>query len=492
MPKKLPLFLLCFLQLIFLVNANNTNVNKAEPVPSIIITSSNQESKTSKQVVEITDKENNNDKLSKITTLLSVSIIGIFSLLTLALLKNINYRAKANKLLQEKNDELQLAKEKAEKANIAKAQFLSTITHELRTPLYAVTGLTHLLLDGNPTTEQKEHLNSLRFSGEYLLSLINNILDLNKLEAKKVDIESISFNLKKRISDVLIALNKAANNQKNVLSFNFDPSIPKKIKGDPLKISQILINLIGNAIKFTNNGKININVKKIKDITPKSVRLLFEIEDNGLGISEDKLENIFENFSQESLQINRKYGGTGLGLSIVKNLLNLLGSKIQLTSKKDKGSTFFFELDFLVFDEIEETPKKKVLKETNFQAMHGKSVLVVEDNKINQLITCKILHKHEITTEVADNGEIAVEKAQNNKYDLILMDIHMPGISGVEASNQIRKFDMRTPIIALTAVTLSDHLEEFYANGINDVIPKPYKVEDFFSTLEKAFEGQYS
>ena len=490
MQKKLFIFLLCFLPLYFLVNAENTGVSNVEPVQDQIVIDSENNTQTSEK--NQTGKEDDTAKLSKITTLLSVSIIGIFSLLTLALLKNINYRAKANKLLQEKNDELQLAKEKAEKANIAKAQFLSTITHELRTPLYAVTGLTHLLLEGNPTNEQKEHLNSLRFSGEYLLSLINNILDLNKLEAKKVDIECVPFNLKKRISDVLIALNKAATNLNNSLDFSFDPAIPKKIKGDPLKISQILINLIGNAIKFTSNGEINVSVKKVKDIDERNVRLLFCVRDNGVGISAEKLEKIFENFSQESLQINRKYGGTGLGLSIVKNLLTLMGSEIQLSSEKDKGSKFFFELDFEVFSEIEDSPKKKALKEIDFEAMRGKKVLVVEDNKINQLITCKILHKHEIDTDVADNGEIAVEKTKSNKYDLVLMDIHMPGISGVEASNQIRKFDVETPIIALTAVTLSDHIEEFYANGINDVIPKPYKVEDFFTTLEKAFQGEYA
>ena len=490
MQKKLCFFLLCIIPLHFLANAKNIETTKGKPIQDTIIVPSDKESNN--LAFEKISQENKTAKLSKITTLLSVSIIGIFSLLTLALLKNINYRAKANKLLQEKNDELLLAKEKAEKANIAKAQFLSTITHELRTPLYAVTGLTHLLLEGNPTPEQKEHLNSLRFSGEYLLSLINNILDLNKLEAKKVDVENIPFNLKKRISDVLIALNKAAGNLNNTINFSFDPDIPKKLKGDPLKISQILINLIGNAIKFTRNGEINVSVKKIKTIDNKHLRLLFSVADNGVGISNEKMEKIFENFSQESLQVNRKYGGTGLGLSIVKNLLKLMESKIQLSSEKNKGSTFFFELDFEVSNKIEETPKKKALKEIDFKVMKGKKVLVVEDNKINQLITCKILHKHEIITDVANNGEIAVEKSHTNKYDLILMDIHMPGISGVEASKQIRKFDTKTPIIALTAVTLSDHIEEFYANGINDVIPKPYKEEGFFTTLQNAFNGKYN
>jgi len=258
--------------------------------------------------------------------LFSVTLITILTLLTFSLYKINKIRAKANFLLQQKNSELILAKEKAENANKIKTQFLSNITHELRTPLYAVTGLTHLLLEENPTANQKEHLNSLRFSGEYLLSLINNILDLNKLEANKVGTEMASFSLKKRISDVLIALTKAANDRNNKIKFNYDENIPAKIKGDSLKISQILINLVGNAIKFTKDGEISIHVKVVEDFkAPDKIRLYFEVEDNGVGISEDKQEDIFDNFSQESQQINRVYGGSGLGLSIVKNLLELLG-----------------------------------------------------------------------------------------------------------------------------------------------------------------------
>ncbi|HET8753581.1 MAG TPA: ATP-binding protein, partial [Salinimicrobium sp.] len=268
-------------------------------------------------------------KVNKLTTILSVALITILSLLTLSLYKNNNLRARANDLLQKKNTELVTAKENAEKASMAKAQFLSTITHELRTPLYSVTGLTHLLLEESPTPNQKEHLNSLKFSGEYLLSLINNILDLNKLEAKKVEMHDSSFNLKKRISDVLIALKNSAEDKKTKLHLDFEEGIPKKLKGDPLKISQILINLIGNAIKFTENGDIWVRVKKISQ-KGNNVHLRFEIEDNGVGIGKEKQKAIFENFTQGSLQINRKFGGTGLGLSIVKNLLTLMNSEIHL------------------------------------------------------------------------------------------------------------------------------------------------------------------
>lgn len=426
-------------------------------------------------------------KVNKLTTILSVALITILSLLTLSLYKNNNLRARANELLQKKNTELILAKENAEKASLAKAQFLTTITHELRTPLYAVTGLTHLLLEESPTESQKEHLNSLKFSGEYLLSLINNILDLNKLEANKVEIVKSTFDLKKRISDVLIALKNSADERNTKLHFDFDDSIPEKLSGDPLKISQILINLIGNSIKFTENGDIWISVKKTRQAN-KSISLLFDIKDNGEGIGKEKQKAIFDNFTQGSTQINRKFGGTGLGLSIVKNLLGLLGSEIELDSELGEGSKFTFELDF----EIPEAELKKVAATAKIDEalltndiMKDKRILVVEDNKINQMITRKILEKNNVICDVADNGTIAIEKVQNNDFDLILMDIHMPGISGIEATIAIRKFDESIPIIALTAVTLDDNLDEFYLNGFNDIIPKPYKTEEFFHKINK-------
>ncbi|WP_373057017.1 ATP-binding protein [Zunongwangia sp. H14] len=427
-------------------------------------------------------------KVNKLTTILSVALITILSLLTLSLYKNNNLRARANDLLQKKNTELTLAKENAEKASLAKAQFLSTITHELRTPLYAVTGLTHLLLEESPTENQKEHLNSLKFSGEYLLSLINNILDLNKLEANKVELMESTFNLKRRISDVLIALKNSADEKETKIHFNFDNSIPSKLKGDPLKISQILINLIGNSIKFTENGDIWINVTKLNQ-NDKKVYLGFEIKDNGEGISKEKQKAIFENFTQGSTQINRKFGGTGLGLSIVKNLLSLLDSEIHLESELGKGSKFTFELKF----EALEPPKENATRQLKVEKtealsndiMIDKKILIVEDNKINQMITRKILEKNKVICDVADNGTIAIDKVKNNHFDLILMDIHMPGISGIEATIEIRKFNEDIPIIALTAVTLDENLDEFYLNGFNDIIPKPYKTEEFFHKINR-------
>ena len=431
---------------------------------------------------ELLDKERS-ENFNVITNGLSIAIIAILSLLTLSLYKNNNLRAKANTLLQDKNTELQLAKEKAEKASLAKAQFLSTITHELRTPLYAVTGLTHLLMEENPREHQREHLDSLKFSGEFLLSLINNILDLNKLEANKVEIEKISFHLKKRINDVLIALKKSANDKQTTLRVDYDDSIPESLSGDPVKLSQVLINLIGNSVKFTQNGEVVIRVRKI-DQYNNSIKLNFEIEDNGLGISKKKQKTIFETFSQGSLQINRKFGGTGLGLSIVKNLLELMNSKIQLESKLGEGSKFWFNLDLDISDEKvsqqSKTEKKKVI---DLEYLFGKNVLVVEDNKINQMITKKILEKNKMVCQVADNGTDAVQLVKENDFDVVLMDIHMPGISGIEATQKIREFNKALPIIALTAVTIDENLDEFFRVEFNEIIPKPFKPEEFFEKI---------
>ena len=431
------------------------------------------------------DRQQRSISFSKITTGLSIALIVILSLLTLSLYKNNNLRAKANILLQDKNNELQVAKERAEKASMVKAEFLSTITHELRTPMYAVTGLTHLLLEENPKPEQKEHLRSLQFSGEYLLNLINNILDLNKLEANKVEIEKTTFNLKRRLNDVLIALNKSAVDRKNNLRLEYDDEIPDKLEGDSVKLSQILINLIGNSLKFTQNGDVIVRVKKLGDKNNK-ITLHFEIEDNGVGISKKKQKSIFESFSQASLQINRKFGGTGLGLSIVKSLLELMGSRIQLESQLGKGSKFWFDLvlDISAQGATEEDNAKQ-LNEREYSSLENRHILVVEDNKLNQMIKRKIIEKRNIICQVADNGMDAIKMVETNDFDVVLMDIHMPGISGIEATQEIRKFKPDLPIIALTAVTIEENIDEFFRAGFSEIIPKPFKTEEFFEKIHR-------
>jgi len=259
------------------------------------------------ELKELSDKSN----LSTLISILSVALITILSLLTLSLYKNNNIRLKTNNMLHKKNNELVIAKEKAELASKTKANFLSTVTHELRTPLYAVTGLSNMLLDEDPKPEQIQHLKSLKFSGDYLLTFINDILQINKIEANKVELESEPFNLKKKINNIILALNNSALDNNVKIHFEYDKDLPNNFIADQLKISQILINLLGNSIKFTKDGNIWIRVYKIS-IKDNTYNLRFEVEDNGIGISEEKQESMFESFAQGSIQINRKYGGTGL------------------------------------------------------------------------------------------------------------------------------------------------------------------------------------
>ena len=427
-------------------------------------------------------------ELSRLTTILSIALITILSLLTLSLYKNNNIRLKTNNMLHKKNDELIVAKEKAELASRTKANFLSTVTHELRTPLYAVTGLTNMLLDENPKPEQVQHLKSLRFSGDYLLTFINDILQINKIEANKVEIEPELFNLKTKIENVISALTNQANDNNIKIHFEFDKGLPENYNADQLKISQILINLIGNSIKFTKDGDIWVRVYKI-DEKDGLYNIRFEVEDNGIGITKEKQEHMFESFSQGSIQINRKYGGTGLGLSIVKGLMDILKGKIYLKSELGKGTTFYFELPLQHSTEVIKTQKTEYFKDVSEIELSNIQILVVEDNKINQMITKKILNKMKLNCEVVDNGEAAVEKVKTTDYDVVLMDIHMPGISGLEATKRIRAFNQDLTIFALTAVTIEDKMHEFDEAGFNDIISKPFKQADFEKKLYNTLIG---
>ena len=426
--------------------------------------------------------EEENDSFGQLTTILSVALITILSLLTLSLYKNNNIRLKTNNMLFKKNKELLTEKEKAEIAAKTKSNFLSTVTHELRTPLYAVTGLTNMLLEEDPKPDQIPHLKSLKFSGDYLLTFINDILQINKIEANKVELDPEIFNLKHKVENVVAALNNSAMDNNIIMHTNYDKELPETFLGDQLKLSQILINLIGNSIKFTKDGDIWINVTKTKQ-KGKIIDLKIEIKDNGIGITKEKQESMFESFSQGSVQINRKYGGTGLGLSIVKGLVDILKGKIYLKSELGKGTSFFIEIP------LQETAEKVQVESNQYQKdfseldVEGVNILVVEDNKINQMITKKILTKMGLNCELVDNGEDAVKLVKENDYKIVLMDIHMPGISGIEATKQIRAFNKSQVIFALTAVTIEDKMQEFEEAGFNDLISKPFKQEDLVKKL---------
>ena len=417
---------------------------------------------------------------SEITAILTSVFLVIISLLAFTLQRNNHIKLKTNDLLKTKNKELETARDSAVMAMKAKASFLSTVTHELRTPLYAVTGLTHLLLDENPAEHQKEHLKSLKFSGEYLLNFINDILQINKIDAEKLETLNVEFKLKSVITDVIDTLHQKAKEQNSKIVLDYDSDIPIHITGDPVKFSQIIMNLIGNAIKFTENGQVDV-IAKLKEKGDNKIKVYFEVRDNGIGISEEKQKNIFDSFEQGSVQINREYGGTGLGLAIVKSLLGLFNSTIELKSELNVGSSFFFELELDYQDTaIADITFEMAKEDFNFK---GLNILIVEDNKINQVITKKMLTKKEITCDIANNGFEAIDAAKEKKYDAILMDIHMPGMGGEEATIEIRKFNKEVPIIALTAISMDDSVESFYAAGCSDVVTKPFKPEVFYQKI---------
>ncbi|MCB4809503.1 response regulator [Tamlana sp. 62-3] len=479
----------------------NKHIKISDSIRSLINSNSSLELETQTKLAELNHdfaevteklkKSESDNNLGTLISILSVALITILSLLTLSLYKNNNIRLKTNNMLHKKNSELIVAKEKAELASKTKANFLSTVTHELRTPLYAVTGISNMLLDENPKPEQVQHLKSLKFSGDYLLTFINDILQINKIEANKVDIEPETFNLKKKINNIILALNNSAQDNNVNIHFEYEPGLSENFIADQLKISQILINLVGNSIKFTKNGDIWIRVYKIEQ-KDKIYTLRFEVEDNGIGISQEKQDHMFESFSQGSIQINRKYGGTGLGLSIVKGLIDILKGIIYVKSELGKGTTFFFEIP-LEYTTVEESSDKKQSyfnPENNDFDLSKVKILVVEDNKINQMITKKILTKMGLHCEIVDNGEDAVSKIKDNNYDVVLMDIHMPGISGIEATKIVRTFDKELTIYALTAVTIEDKMQEFEEAGFTDIIPKPFKQEEFEKKLYNALSNK--
>ncbi|SFW73716.1 His Kinase A (phospho-acceptor) domain-containing protein [Sinomicrobium oceani] len=429
--------------------------------------------------------------IAKMISIFSSILVIVIFILTMSLYRNNKIKLKTNNLLVKKNKELQTAKEEAEKALQVKARFLSTVSHELRTPLYAVTGLTHLLLEENPKESQKEYLNSLKFSGEYLLNFINDILQVNKSEANQLKVKRVPFNMEQMLVKVVRSLEHSAKENNNTISLNLDRNIPAKLIGDSLKLSQVFINLIGNALKFTESGEVMVRGNILKKTTD-NITIRFEVQDNGMGIESETLPLIFDSFAQGSTQINRKYGGTGLGLTIVKNLLNLMGSDIKVESSPGKGSTFTFDLSLTTTGEIEisgeavpAVEEELTEEEIVFENIH---VLLVEDNKINQVVTKKMLAKKNITSEVANDGYEAIEMAKNNTYDLILMDIHMPGISGIVATEEIRKFNKKVPIVALTAISLEENMDALYNAGCNDIITKPFKPQVFYKKIRNCLD----
>ena len=368
----------------------------------------------------------------------------------------------------------------AENAVKAKQQFLSNMSHEIRTPMNAIIGFTKVLLKTDLATKQKEYLNAIKMSGDALIVLINDILDLAKVDAGKMSFEYIPFKVKSSISSMLHLFETKIQEKNLKLAIEYDSNIPAVIVGDPIRLHQIILNLVSNAVKFTIKGKITVSVRLI-DENSENVSIEFAVTDTGIGIPEDKIATIFDNFQQASSGTSRIYGGTGLGLAIVKQLVEPQGGSINVTSKVDEGTTFSFRLSFQKTTadaevETEIIEVEKLNKNIN--------VLVVEDIALNQLLMKTLLDDFGFERDIAENGKVAIEKLEKNSYDVILMDLQMPEMNGFEATEYIRNtMNSEIPIIALTADVTTVDLAKCKSVGMNDYIAKPVDERLLYSKI---------
>ncbi|HCD52342.1 MAG TPA: hypothetical protein DEQ34_07840 [Balneolaceae bacterium] len=382
---------------------------------------------------------------------------------------------------------LEKAKETAEAASVAKTHFLSTMGHELRTPLNAVIGFSELLLDSKSDEEKKQFATTIKKSGENLLGIINNILDFTKIESEDLVLDKKPTHVPNLLADTVRMLGSLTDSKKVQLSFRYDDGLSQFIEADPARLRQILINLIGNAIKFTDEGEISVQVTSTSSIAEKG-QILFIIKDTGIGIPDDKLDLLFDRFSQLDGDRSRKYGGTGLGLAITKLLIEGMGGRIWVQSEVGKGTTFYFTIKANFIDSVAEPEVNNDLELDSIRT--NLNILIVEDNKINQTVAVKVLERFGFAADVAENGIEAIELVKQHPYDLILMDMNMPGMDGLEATghiNNMTDLDPKPVIIAMTAnATLEDKADCFNA-GMVDFIPKPITLASMRAALIKWF-----
>lgn len=362
-----------------------------------------------------------------------------------------------------------------------KSEFLSTMSHEIRTPLNAVIGMTHLMLRNDPRADQKEDLGVLLFSANNLLSIVNNILDYNKIEEGKIGFESIPMDLPGIIRNIVAGLKNAAGERGIMLRADVDPRLDRKILGDPTRTSQVINNLVHNAVKFTKVGSVRVSVT-VESSDLERITLTVKVEDTGIGIPADKQGVIFDRFTQADSSTSRSFGGTGLGLAITRKILELQGVTLHLQSEPGKGSTFYFTQTFPITGEPVGEGHDLPATDTE-QLLRGIHILLVEDNPLNVLVAQTMLENNGATVDVAVNGAEALDKLDARSHQLVLMDLHMPVMDGYEATTLLRKRGETLPIIALTASTPKEVESDAFAAGLDDVVVKPFSPDELYRVI---------
>lgn len=393
----------------------------------------------------------------------------------------VNYR-NLSKKLSDYNFQLQVAREKSEEATRLKTQFLSNVSHELRTPLYGVIGMAEILESEHKEIKKSPYFNALKFSSHYLLTLINDVLNVYKIEDNDIEFNYENINVREEIGHIKESMNVIAKSNKNEIIVSIADVVPQYIKTDLTRFSQILINLASNSLKFTKKGKVTISLSldKVND----NSFLKLEVLDTGIGIPEEYIDKIFEKFVQVDVNLQEQYKGTGLGLSIVKRLVELFKGSISVESKINEGSKFTVMFPHIPADEIVASDQ---LKTHSQKKLKNLNILVVEDNKINQMVTKKLLEKNGHSYQMAENGLEALQLVEQNTFDIILMDINMPVMNGIEASIKMRNLGIKTPIIALTASDKENILKEILEkkNGLTDVLVKPFEYADLENVISR-------
>jgi len=435
---------------------------------SIKAISSTLEKLETQETIRLTNKltdETTNKTANILSSLILTGVLIMFVFLIIVYFEIKKSEVLRKELIREKQNTEKLAK--------VKEEFLANMSHEIRTPMNVIMGFSEQLSKTDLNNEQQKLLLNIKRSSNHLITVINEILDYSKIEAGIIALEKIPFEVKEIVDDVYESFKNIASKKGIKLSYKIDDAVAKTVIGDPVRLKQILLNLTGNAVKFTKEGSIQL-MCKVWSGDEGAQTLLFEVKDTGVGIPANSQEKIFDQFAQADSSVTRKYGGTGLGLTITKKLIEAQKGEIGVKSEEGKGSVFFFRLTYSIGLESDKEISSKSSDSMNFQVLSGKRILIVDDDDLNKALASYILENYDVDVDTASNGKEAIEKVTEENYDLILMDLNMPGMNGADVVTEIRKKKIDIPVIAITGNVLKPEIEKCMEAGMNGYISKPY------------------